>query len=248
MIEKGLYKAAVDEAKAGVAKAEATLKLAELEVDRQTELVQRNVCGAGEARRRRSAKRAKRTATVLAQTGRAREGASCNSATPTSGADRRAHRPRQRLGRQFRRPVERHARDHRQPGPDLRQLSGDAARNARPAQERKPANPADVRGLSPARRRQPLRQARQDQFPRRHGEPGHRHGAGARDLSQSRPHPGRRPARRGRGGGRQGASASCWCRSRRCSSTRPAPSCWSSTRTTRSRSAASRSAVRAAPA
>jgi len=42
-IEKGLYEAAVDQAKAGIATAEATLKLADIEVGRQTELVQRNV-------------------------------------------------------------------------------------------------------------------------------------------------------------------------------------------------------------
>jgi membrane fusion protein (multidrug efflux system) len=41
VIEKGLYKAAVDEAQAQVAKAEATLQLAEIEVKRQTELVQK---------------------------------------------------------------------------------------------------------------------------------------------------------------------------------------------------------------
>lgn len=42
-IEKGLYQAAVDQAKAAIATAEATLKLADIEVGRQTELVQRNV-------------------------------------------------------------------------------------------------------------------------------------------------------------------------------------------------------------
>jgi membrane fusion protein (multidrug efflux system) len=42
-IEKGLYQAAVDEAKAGVETAEATLQLADLELKRQSELVQRNV-------------------------------------------------------------------------------------------------------------------------------------------------------------------------------------------------------------
>ncbi len=41
VIEKGLYQAAVDEAKAQVMKAEATLQLAEIEVKRQTELVQK---------------------------------------------------------------------------------------------------------------------------------------------------------------------------------------------------------------
>src|SRR5688572_19933947 len=42
-IEKGLYAAAVDEAKAGLEKAEATLRLADIEYNRQSELVQRNV-------------------------------------------------------------------------------------------------------------------------------------------------------------------------------------------------------------
>ena len=41
VIEKGLYQAAVDEAQAQVMKAEATLQLAEIEVKRQTELVQK---------------------------------------------------------------------------------------------------------------------------------------------------------------------------------------------------------------
>jgi membrane fusion protein (multidrug efflux system) len=41
-IEKGLYQAAVDQANAGIATAEATLKLGDIEVGRQSELVQRN--------------------------------------------------------------------------------------------------------------------------------------------------------------------------------------------------------------
>jgi membrane fusion protein (multidrug efflux system) len=43
VIEKGLYQAAVDQAKAALETAEATLKLADIEVDRQTQLIQRNV-------------------------------------------------------------------------------------------------------------------------------------------------------------------------------------------------------------
>ena len=43
VIEKGLYEAAVEQAKGGVEKAEAALKLADLEVQRQPELVTRNV-------------------------------------------------------------------------------------------------------------------------------------------------------------------------------------------------------------
>lgn len=42
VIEKGLYQAAVDQAKAGVVTAEATLKQADLELDRQSQLVGRN--------------------------------------------------------------------------------------------------------------------------------------------------------------------------------------------------------------
>ena len=42
-IEKGQYQAAVDQAKAGIVTAEATLKLADIEVGRQTELFSRNV-------------------------------------------------------------------------------------------------------------------------------------------------------------------------------------------------------------
>jgi membrane fusion protein, multidrug efflux system len=42
-IEKGLYQAAVDQAKAALLTAESTLKLADLDVDRQTQLFQRNV-------------------------------------------------------------------------------------------------------------------------------------------------------------------------------------------------------------
>ena len=42
-IEKGLYQAAVDQAKAALETAESTLKLADLDVDRQTQLFQRNV-------------------------------------------------------------------------------------------------------------------------------------------------------------------------------------------------------------
>jgi membrane fusion protein (multidrug efflux system) len=43
VIEKGLYQAAVDEAKAGLEKTQATLELADIEVDRQTQLFGRNV-------------------------------------------------------------------------------------------------------------------------------------------------------------------------------------------------------------
>src|ERR1700686_1195041 len=43
VIEKGLYQAAVDQAKAAVETAESTLKLADLDVDRQAQLFQRNV-------------------------------------------------------------------------------------------------------------------------------------------------------------------------------------------------------------
>ena len=50
VIEKGLYQAAVDEAQAGVEKAEASLKLAEVEFARQSELVQTQRRNSGAAR------------------------------------------------------------------------------------------------------------------------------------------------------------------------------------------------------
>jgi membrane fusion protein, multidrug efflux system len=65
-IEKGLYSAAVDEAKAGVERAEAALKLAEIELTRQTELVQRNV-GAQARLDEAAAKQADARGSVLAQ-------------------------------------------------------------------------------------------------------------------------------------------------------------------------------------
>jgi membrane fusion protein (multidrug efflux system) len=66
VIEKGLYHAALDEAKAGLERAQATLQLAEIEFNRQSELVQRNV--AAQARLDDvSAKRAEARGTVLAQ-------------------------------------------------------------------------------------------------------------------------------------------------------------------------------------
>jgi membrane fusion protein (multidrug efflux system) len=43
VIERGLYEAAVEQAKGGLEKAQASLKLTDLEVERQTELVTRNV-------------------------------------------------------------------------------------------------------------------------------------------------------------------------------------------------------------
>jgi membrane fusion protein (multidrug efflux system) len=66
VIEKGLYSAAVNEAKAGVERAEAALKLAEVELNRQTELMQRNV--AAQARLdEATAKQAEARGSLLAQ-------------------------------------------------------------------------------------------------------------------------------------------------------------------------------------
>jgi membrane fusion protein (multidrug efflux system) len=66
VIEKGLYQAAVNEAKAALERAEAALKLAEIEFNRQSELVQRNV--AAQARLDEvSAKLAEANGAVLGQ-------------------------------------------------------------------------------------------------------------------------------------------------------------------------------------
>lgn len=66
VIEKGLYQAAVDEAKAGVATAEASLKLADVEFNRQSELVQKNV-GAQARLDEATAKQGEARGTLLAQ-------------------------------------------------------------------------------------------------------------------------------------------------------------------------------------
>jgi membrane fusion protein (multidrug efflux system) len=66
VIERGLYEAAVDEAKAGLVRAEAALQLAEIEFNRQSELVQRNVAAQAKLDDV-SAKRAEARGTVLAQ-------------------------------------------------------------------------------------------------------------------------------------------------------------------------------------
>ena len=83
VIEKGLYQAAVDEAKAGVEKAEATLKLADIEFNRQSELVQTQRRRAGAARR--GHRQAGRGARQRCWRRRPRwNGRSSISATPTS--------------------------------------------------------------------------------------------------------------------------------------------------------------------
>ena len=72
--------------------------------------------------------------------------------------------------------------------------------------------------------------------------PGHRHGAGPRGLSQSGPPPGRRPAGRTSWSRAAMARPASAPRSRPSSSTRPVRSSWWSTMARRSRSAASRPA------
>lgn len=66
VIEKGLYQAALDQAKAGLAKAESDLKFAELEFGRQSELFARNV-GAQAKLDEVTAKRGEANANLLAQ-------------------------------------------------------------------------------------------------------------------------------------------------------------------------------------
>jgi membrane fusion protein (multidrug efflux system) len=66
VIEKGLYAAAVSEAKASVEKAESTLKLADVDFNRQSELVQKNV-GAQARLDEATAKQGEARGTVLAQ-------------------------------------------------------------------------------------------------------------------------------------------------------------------------------------
>ena len=247
VIEKGHYQAAVDEAKAGIEKAEATLKLADIEVEPADPSWFRGTSARRPGSTRRPPSRARRAARCCAQKA-ALERAQLNSATPRSArrSPAASAAPTLSVGNFV--------------GPSSGSLativSQDPIYVSFPVTQRemldlpqgagRPGDRGEVGDLSPARRRQPLRARRQDQFPRRHGEPGHRHGAGARQLPQSRSHRWSTASSSRRRRERQAARTRCWCRSRRCRSTRPAPSCWWSTRTTRCRSAASRSADRAA--
>ena len=82
-IEKGLYQAAVDEAQGGIVTAEASLKLADIEFSRQSELVQRNV-GAQARLDEATAKQGEARGDAAARRRPRWKGRSSISATPTS--------------------------------------------------------------------------------------------------------------------------------------------------------------------
>ena len=129
VIEKGLYKAAVDEAQAQVTKAEATLQLAEIEVKRQTELVQK--AASPQARLDETIARARRGAGWLLAAKANLEKAQLqlgytDITAPIPGRISRTYV----IGRQLRHAVDRAVGHDRKPGSDLCQLSGDPARAA----------------------------------------------------------------------------------------------------------------------
>ena len=144
VIEKGLYQAAVDEAKAGIETAEATLKLADIDFSRQSELVQRNV-GAQARLDEATAKQGEARGTLLQQKA-ALERAQLNLSytdirAPIAG---RIGRANVSVGN-FVGPQSGVAGDDRQPGSDLRRLPGHAARDSRlPQGAKQSGSPAEV--------------------------------------------------------------------------------------------------------
>ena len=202
-IEKGLYQAAVDEAKAGIVTAEASLKLADIDFSRQSELVQKNV-GAQARLDEATAKQGEARGTLLQQKA-ALERAQLNLSytdirAPIAGRIGRANvSVGNFVGPQSGALATIVSQDPIYVGFPVTQREILAYRKEQAVRSRRGG------GLSAARRRQPLRPCRQDQLPRRHRQPGHRHGAGPRELPQSRPHAGRRPARCRRARKRQAA-------------------------------------------
>ena len=156
VIEKAPYQAAIENVDAAIARAQATLDLAEIEQRRQAELVKKQATAqarlddatakAGEARGDLRRQQANLTTAELNL-------GYTDIKAPIAGRIGRATY----LGRQFRRTVQRHAGHDRQPGPDLRDLPGHPARSCSRC-ARATRTPVPIRrqdGQGPPRRRQP---------------------------------------------------------------------------------------------
>jgi len=100
VIEKGLYQAAVDQAKASIVTAEATLKQADLELDRQSQLVTRNA-GTQAKLDDATPSRGEARGNLLAQKATLGEGGAATELHRRSRIGRRAYRTRVCVGRNF---------------------------------------------------------------------------------------------------------------------------------------------------
>ena len=182
-IEKVQFQAAVDQAKANLAVAEAALTNAKVEYERSLELVKRNFTPA-EPGRPEQGRAGQRHGPGDAGQGRADAGPGQPRLHRHPRADRRAHRADRLHGRQSRQSGERRARDHRQPGSDLRVVPGERARprgdprgaaqgGGRHGQDRHPRPPAQWPGICAARRLESHRSAGRpaDRFARSCGRP-----------------------------------------------------------------------------
>ena len=135
VIEKAPYKAEIENVEAAIARAQATLDLAELERRRQAELVKKQAtaqarlddatAASGEARADLRRQQANLTTAELNL-------GYTEIRAPIAGRVGRSNFG----GRQLRRTAERHAGHDRQPGSDVRDLPGHAAPAARRAQGR----------------------------------------------------------------------------------------------------------------
>ena len=126
VIEKAPYQAVVEQRRAELASAEANRANTAVQLQRGEELVKNNNIPQAEVDQRRAADQMA-AARDPRGAGGARAGRDQSRLHRDSRADRRPHRPRRSQCRQPGRPRFRRARDDREPGSDLRHLSGHSA-------------------------------------------------------------------------------------------------------------------------
>ena len=208
-IEQATYKAAVEQQRANLAKAKATEVNAALQLQRGKELV-RNQNIPQSTLDQRAADEAAAQAERDAGAGAARAGANQSRLHRDPLADRWTDRTCRLHRRQPGQSLVREAGDDRQPGPDLRHLSGERARCSRlQAQGRRVGRQEPARDHShQAAQRHHLSASRPHQLPRRPGRRHDRHRGGAGATAEpGRSSDPRRDRRRHGGTGRAALGA-----------------------------------------
>ena len=197
-IEQATYKAAVEQQRANLAKAKATEVNAALQLERGKELVRNQNIPQSTLDQRAADDAAAQADVMEAQA--LLDQAQINLGyteirSPIDGRIGLANLHRRQSGR----AVVRDPGDDRQPGSDLRDLSGERARRSRlQAQDRRVRRQEPACGRSrQAAQRQHLSASGPQQLPRRPGRPHDRHGGGARAIAEpGRPADPRRHRRR----------------------------------------------------
>ena len=127
-IEKVQFQAQVDQAKANLASAEAEVTNAQLQYDRAVELAQNQFRPQALVDQNKAALDTARAKVLQMQAALTQAQVNLDY-TDIRCADRRPHRPHRLHARQSRQSGERRVGDDRQPGPDLRAVSGQRARS-----------------------------------------------------------------------------------------------------------------------